>query len=128
MDHSSRVVKTKLPIRVIAGAVVIALAVAGFMIFAVWESGRGIATARMSGVIVSKEFRPFDQTERQITLNRTGTVTNTVADGEYIIHVEVPQQDGKPKLYDVWLNDKLRYEAVKVGDNFDVGPYLVPSK
>jgi dephospho-CoA kinase len=44
---------------------------------------------------------------------------------DYIITVEVLQKDGSKKSYTVWLNDKARYDAVKVGDNFDVGPYLV---
>jgi hypothetical protein len=39
--------------------------------------------------------------------------------------VEVLQKDGTQKPYTVWLNDKKRYDAIKVGDNFDVGPYLV---
>lgn len=128
MDPSRRIVKVRVPVRVVVGAVLIALTVGGFLIFAVWESGRGIATARMAGVIESKEFRPFDQVERRITLNRTGTVSNAPADGEYIIRVGVPQPDGTTKPFDVWLNDKKRYDAVKVGDPFDVGPYLVPSK
>jgi len=127
MDSSRRVVESKLPAHVVAGAVFIAMAVAAFIILAVWESGRGLKEARMSGVVIAKEFRPLAQTERQITLNRSGTVTNALTEGDFILHVEVPQKDGKPKLFNVWLNDRQRYDAVKVGDNFDVGPYVVPS-
>jgi hypothetical protein len=42
-----------------------------------------------------------------------------------VITVEVLQKDGTQKSYTVWLNDKMRYDSIKVGDNFDVGPYLV---
>jgi hypothetical protein len=128
MSTPNRVVKTELPARVIVSAVLIGLLVVAFILFAVWQSGRGITQARMSGVIVSKEFRPSPEPERQITLNRSGTVSAQVADGEYLIAVEVPQKDGSKKTYNVWLNDKRRYDAVKTGDAFDVGPYLVPSK
>ena len=128
MNSSSRTIKTKVPARVVAKAVFIALAVVGFILIAVWQSGIGITGARMTGTVVSKEFRPFEQKERQITLNRTGTLTSALTDGEYIIHVEVPQADGTKKLYDVWMNNKQTYDATKPGDSFDVGPYLVPSK
>ena len=128
MSTPNRVVKTELPARVIVSAVLIGLLVVGFILFAVWQSGRGITQARMRGVIVSKEFRPSPEPERQITLNRSGTVSAQVSDGEYLITVEVPQKDGSKKTYNVWLNDKRRYDAVKPGDAFDVGPYLVPSQ
>ena len=128
MNPSTRVVKTKVPLRVVAVAIFIALAVVGFILVAVWQSGAGITAARMSGTIVSKEFRPFDQKERQITLNRTGALSEGLVDGDYIIHVEVSQKTGKPKIFDVWLPTKKAYEETKIGDSFDVGPYLVPSK
>ena len=128
MNSPTRVVQTKVPVRVVAGAVFLALAVVGFILVAVWQSGLGIAAARMSGIVVSKEFRPLAQKERQMTLNRTGALSTTLTDGDYIIHVEVPQGDGKSKLFDVWLTDKQTYEATKVGARFDVGPYLLPAK
>ena len=127
-NTSSRVFKPKLPARVIVSAVLIGLVVAGFVVFAVWQSGIGIADARMSGVIVSKEFRPLAQAEREITLNRHGSVTSRSVDGDYILTVEVPQKDGSKKAVTVWLNDKARFDAVKVGDPYAVGPYYVPSK
>jgi hypothetical protein len=39
--------------------------------------------------------------------------------------VEVPQSDGTKKTYTVELMKKDQYDAIKVGDSFDVGPYLV---
>ncbi|MFA7343994.1 MAG: hypothetical protein WC003_06795 [Terrimicrobiaceae bacterium] len=128
MSTPNRVVKTEVPARVIVTAVLIGVFVVGFVLVAVWQSGRGIAEARMTGKIVSKEFKPYPEPERQITLNRSGAVSGQNSDGEYLIAVEVPKNDGSKKTFNVWLNDKRRYDAVKIGDSFDVGPYLVPSK
>jgi len=128
MSAPNRVVKAKLPARVLVSAVFIGLLVTGFIVFAVWQSGRGITEARMSGFIVSKEFKPLAQTEREITLNRKGTVSARDVAGSYIITVEVIQKDGTKKAYVVDLNDKARYDAVNIGDAFDVGPFYVPSK
>jgi len=128
MSTPNRVVKTKVPARVILSATLIGVAVVGFIIFAVWQSGRGITDARMRGIIISKQFEPYPEPEREITLNRSGTVSAQTTKGEYLIAVEVPQRDGTKKTFNVWLNDKERYDAVKVGDSFDVGPYVVPSQ
>lgn len=128
MSTPNRVIKPKLPLRVVFSAVAIGLLVVAFIFIAVWQSGRGITEARMSGVIVSKEFQPLPQPEREITLNRSGAVSATNITGNFIISVEVPQPDGTKKLFTVWLNDQARYDAVKVGDPFDVGPYYVPDK
>jgi uncharacterized protein YggT (Ycf19 family) len=128
MSTPNRVVKTHVPIRVIVSSVLIGLLVVGFIFYAVWQSGRGLHEARMSGKIVSKVFQPYSQPERQITLNRGGAVSTRTSEGEFVITVEVPQSDGTSKTFTVWLNDKQRYDAVKVGDSFDVGPYVVREK
>ncbi len=128
MSSTNRVVKPKLPARVVLSAVAIGLLVVGFIIFAVYQSGQGITEARMSGTIVSKSFQPPEQPEREITLNRSGTLSATNATGNFIITVEVPQPDGTKKLYTVWLNDKARYDEAEVGGTFDVGPYYLPEK
>ena len=128
MDPKNRVVKPKVPARVIVSAVLIALFVGGFVIIAVWQSGRGIVEARMSGIVVAKEFQPLAEPERQITLNRDGAMSATNASGQFILTVEVPQGDGKKKTFTVWLNDKQHYDSTKIGDSFDVGPYVVPSE
>ncbi len=117
-----RVVKPKTPVRVIVTAVAIALIVLAFIVIAMWESGRGISDARMRGTVVSKEFVPEE--ERQITLGRDGGVNARDVDGQRMLTVEVTSSDGTSKTYTVWLN-KERYDAVKVGDSFDVGAYLV---
>ena len=76
----------------------------------------------MTGRIVAKEFVP--SAEHQVTLGRKGGLTPQESAGEYILTVEVPMTDGTKKPYYVWV-DKKRYEALKIGDSFDVGPYLV---
>jgi len=128
MSAPNRTVKPQVPARVILTAVLIGVIVVGFILAAIWQSSRGITEARMTGVIVSKEFQPYPAPEREITLNRSGTITAQTSEGQYLIAVDVPQGDGSKKTYNVWLNDKLRYDAVKVGDSFDVGPFLIPSK
>jgi hypothetical protein len=127
MSTPNRVVKTKIPARVIVSSVLIGLFVVGFIVVAVWQSGRGIVDARMRGTIVSKEYQPISQPERQITLDRHGALSARDATGEYVITVDVPQRDGTKRTFTVWLNDKARFDAVNVGDAFDVGPFLVPS-
>lgn len=87
--------------------------------------GSGITDAKMTGIVVAKEFKPMAEPEQQITIHKGGDVRSDRVDGEYIITVEVARKDGVKKSYTVWLNDKVRYDALKVGDNFDVGPYLV---
>jgi len=128
MNTPSRVVKTKVPLRVIVTATLIGVTVVAFILLAIWQSGIGLHEARMSGVIVTKEFKPYPEPERQITLNRGGTVSAQTSTGQYLITVEVLQKGDSKKIFNVWLNDKRQYDAVKIGDSFDVGPYLVPSK
>ena len=119
-----RVVKPQLPARVIVTAVFFGLLVFGFVVFAVWQSGAGIKEARMTGTIVEKRFEKAP--ENQVTISRNGGGMSTLSkDGEYILTVNVPQSDGSVRPITVWLNDKARYDAVKVGDSFDVGPYMI---
>lgn len=117
-----REIKTPPPVRVIVTAVGIGVLVLGTVLWAIWYSGTGIQEAKMTGVIVGKEF--VAAPEHQINLGRKGELYAGDVAGEYILTVEVPQKDGSKKPYKVWL-DKKRYEALKEGDSFDVGPYLV---
>jgi hypothetical protein len=120
---NSRVVRTRLPVRVLAAAFLLGLFLVGFLVLAVWQSGSAIEKARMTGKVVAKEFVPAP--EQQVRVGRNGGLTATESPGEYILTVEVTTEDRKTKKsYDVWV-DKRRYEAVKIGDPFDVGPYLV---
>jgi hypothetical protein len=93
----------------------------GFIVVAVWQSGAQIEKARMTGRIVAKEFVP--RSEHRVTLGRGGGLTTQESAGEYILTVEVVV-GGTKKTYNVWV-DKRRYEALEIGDSFDVGPYLV---
>lgn len=117
-----RTVKPKIPLRVIITAVAIGLGVFVFVVLAVLQSGRGLAEARMAGKIIKKEFVPAP--EEQIVLGRDGKIDARHKDGDFILTVEVPQKDGTMKIFNVWL-DKARYDAVNVGDTYDVGPALV---
>ena len=119
---NSRVVRTKTPPRVIVAAVLIGVFLIGFLVLAIWQSGMAIERARMTGSVVAKEFVP--RSEHQVTLGRKGGLRAGESQGEYILTVEVTAEDGTKKLYHVWV-DKKRYEAVKIGHSFDVGPYLV---
>ena len=119
----SRVVKPHTPVRLVVASVLIGLIVLGFIFFAVFQSGRGITEARLRGTVVAKEFTP--QAERQIILGRDGGVDARDREGEFLLKVEVKQEDGSVKTYDVWIQTRQQYDAIKVGDSFDVGPYLV---
>jgi hypothetical protein len=115
----------KTPASIWIKALAVGVLVFSFILFAVWQMGSGIADAKMTGTVVAKDFKPMAEPEKQITIHKGGDVRSDKVDGDYIITVEVLQKDGTRKPYAVWLNDKARYDAVKVGDNFDVGPYLV---
>lgn len=116
-----RVIKTKQPIHIIVSAVAIGVLVFAFIVYAVWQSGSEIKNARMTGTIVEKEFTPLS--EEQIVIGKQG-VTARKIDGEYVLTVEVPQKDGTQKKYYVWVNKPI-FDALKVGDSYDVGPALV---
>ena len=120
----SRVVKTKTPFRFVVAAAVVGLLVLGFVFLAILESGTSIREARMSGIVVGKEFVPSSEPEFQVTLGREGSVNAQRVVGEHILTVEVRQADGTQKPYKVWL-DQGRYDSINIGDRFDVGPYLV---
>jgi hypothetical protein len=117
-----RAVETRNPPRVIVAAVLIGLFLVGFIVLAVWQSAAQIERARMTGQIVAKEFVP--RGERQVTLARKGGLTARESEGDYILTVEVIAAGGTKRPYNVWVDKKL-YDTLKIGDPFDVGPYLV---
>ena len=122
MASDPRTVKVKTPVRLIVMACAIGAAVLFFIIFAVWQSRTQIVDARKTGTIVKKEF--IAEPEEQIILQKQGQVTARQKDGQYILTVEVKGRDGVTKTYNVYLNKK-QYDAVNVGDSYDVGPALV---
>jgi hypothetical protein len=120
---NSRVVRTRVPVRVLAAAFLLGLFLIGFLVLAVWQSESAIEKARMTGRVVAKEFVPAP--EQQVTIGRQGGLRASESSGDYILTVEVTIDDKRTKKpYDIWV-DRRRYEAVKIGDSFDVGPYLV---
>ncbi len=123
MADDPRTVKVKTPVRLIITACAIGGVVLFFIIFAVWQSGTQIIDARKTGKIVKKEF--IAEPEEQIVLQKQGQVTARQKDGEYILTVEVIGRDGVTKTYHVSNLNKAQYDAVNVGDNYDVGPALV---
>jgi hypothetical protein len=120
-----RVVKPRVPARLIVASVLIALFVVGFILVATFYSSRTIIDARMTGVITEKQFTPAP--ERQINLSTTGALSATNKAGEFLLTVEVPQRDGTKKPYIVYVGQRL-FESLTIGDSFDVGPYLVRSE
>lgn len=128
MSTPDRVIKAKLPARVIVGSSLIALFVLGFVIVAVWQSGVTITDARMRGTVIAKEFQPLSQPEREITLNQSGAMTARTNEGEMTITVEVPQRNGTTRTFTVWIRDRAQFDRIQVGDTFDVGPYVVPGE
>ena len=125
MPDNPRTIKNSPPAPLVLKAVALGALALGVVLFSIWHFGSSISSAKMTGKIVAKEFRPFAAAENQITLNRDGSVRSDQVDGEYLVTVEVPQAGGEKKTFTVWLNSKERYDAVHIGDSFDVGPYLV---
>lgn len=122
-----RTVKPQVPVSVWLTAFGIGAAVLLFIVFATWQTGVNVVDAKLTGTVTGKEFRPLDAAETQITLNRDGAMRSDRVEGDYIITVQVPRRDGPPKTYTVWLGSRERFDAVAIGDNFDVGPYVVES-
>lgn len=125
MPDNPRTIKNSPPASLVIKAVALGVLSLGIILYATWHFGSSISSAKMTGTIVTKEYRPFAAPENQITLNRDGSVRSDQVDGEYLITVEVPQAGGEKKTFTVWLNSKERYDAVNIGDSFDVGPYVV---
>lgn len=121
----NREFKPHTPPAVVIKAVLIAVVVTGFVVAAIYEAGRGIREARLTGTVVSKEFVPAGKEEQQITLFRDGEIAVKNVEGDFILNVEVKMPEGGTRQFRVWLPDRARYEAISVGDSFDVGPYLV---
>jgi len=118
-----RKVEVKTPITRIVGAVGVGVVLLAVVFYAVFSTGRQITDARMRGVITKKEFLP--QKEEQVAFGKGGVVAAEF-DGRFLIFVDVKFPDGTNKEFEVDLRDKRRFDAVKVGEEFDVGPYVQP--
>lgn len=122
MDTPSRKISNPPPVKLLVGSILLGVAILGTIFFAVFYTGQNIVNARMPGIITEKTYTP-SAPERQITIGDAGLVAQD-KDGEYVLMVEVSLPDGTKRNFKVWV-DKTRYEALKVGDSFDVGPYVV---
>jgi len=118
-----RTIKAKTPLSVWIAAVAIGLGLLTFIGFATWYSIAQIQDAKMTGVVVKKEFQPAP--EHQVTVSKKDGISEQDVEGEFVVTVEVPQKDGTKKAYNVWMPDRKSYEALKIGDSYDVGPRLV---
>lgn len=125
MEMDPRVIKPKLPVKLIVGVIFLGIFIFAFLVFALRSTQGIISDATMRGTVVSKEFIPAGAQEQQITLGNDGSIRASTAEGEFILMVEVPQEDGTKVPYKIWMPDRAQYDAVEVGDFFDVGPRLV---
>ncbi len=121
----SRVVKPRLPLKLLVGVILLGIIIIGFLVFALQSTQGIISDATMRGTVVSKEFIPTTTEEKQITLGSDGSLNAKTSEGDFILIVEVPQADGTKVPYKIWMPDRAQYDAVEVGDSFDVGPRLV---
>ena len=125
MNSEQKVLKPQIPFTTVLGAVLIGVLLFVFVIFAVKQTGKPINQALMRGTITEKQFLPAKAPEAQITIGRNGQFLARTVEGEFILTVEVPV-DGVKKEYKVYMPDREQYDKYKVGDTFDVGPYLIP--
>lgn len=120
-----RVYKPHHPKSVLFAAVGIAVLVAVAIIVAFAFTTRTIQDARMVGTVTEKNFIPLP--ERQITIGRDGLRAED-RKGNFQIRVAVPQRTGPPRDFLVDNLPQERWEAIEVGDSFEVGPYLAPGQ
>jgi len=113
----------KKPIGVIIGAFLAGILLAAFLVYSTWYSAQQIRNARMRGTIVAKKFIPAPSEE--ITIGKGGLQAENKK-GNFTITVSVRQKDGSMKDYLVENLDEKRWNNLKIGDHFDVGPYLSP--
>jgi hypothetical protein len=125
MNPSDKIIpvfKPKTPVGLILGVVGGCLLLLVGIFYAIATMKTDFDRARMTGLIVEKNFTPEPQQE--ISLGSSGLQARSV-EGEFTLTVNVPQQDGTNREFRVWVPKEI-YDAVQVGGEFDVGPYLVP--
>jgi hypothetical protein len=123
-SQSPLVVKPHTPTWLIAAVAFLAIFLLVGIFFAIFTLHRDITDARMTGTIIAKNFE--SQPQREISLGKNGLRSEEIA-GIFTLTVAVPQRDGTTRDFTVWVPESL-YNSVSIGDSFDVGPYLVPSK
>jgi hypothetical protein len=103
--------------RILVGAIVLALAVMAFIVWATLSTDRLTrSSGAFTGRIIAKEFTP--EPAQEITMG-AGGLQSTRIEGEYLLQVETP--DGQ-RVFNVWV-DRRVYEEFEVGDEY----YVIPS-
>ena len=120
--ENNRIHKAQTPTKIIVVAALMGIGIFFFVIWAILGTGTPIIEARKRGEIVAKEFIPTQQAEEQITVGLKDGLKARITEGQYVLCVEVPRKGGHP--YRVDARDKKTFDKYKVGDTFDVGPYL----
>ncbi|MCS7009326.1 MAG: hypothetical protein NZL93_05240 [Chthoniobacterales bacterium] len=119
-----RTVKPQRPLWLVISIVVGCLLLLVSIFWAVDTFNLTFAEKRMTGTIVEKKFTPAPAEE--FTLNRRGGLQVRNVKGEFTFTVRVPEDEGNSRDFTVWVPEHI-YNAYNIGDNFDVGPYLVPT-
>lgn len=102
--------------RILVGAIVLALAVIGFVVWATLSMDRvARGGGAFTGRIIAKEFTP--EPAQEITVGAGGLQSQRI-EGEYLLQVETP--DGQ-RVFNVWV-DRTVYEEFEVGDEY----YVIP--
>lgn len=122
-ESSPKVFKAKTPPALVIGLVIGGIALIVGIFFSVWWLSQQNIEARMRGTVVEKEF--IEAPEQRVTIGRSGLEARQI-EGEFLIYVDVPNRAGQLTRYRVDLRTRDRFDAIEVGDTFDVGPYLVP--
>jgi len=131
--ENNKIYRYKTPTKDIVKAVLMSVLGVAIVIGGIVLLNDRMANARKRGVIVEKRFEPFEHREQRIEIGKEG-FRQTISDGKYIIMVEVPPPWpqrwfglGESRLIHVSFPDDQaeRFEQLKLGDKFDVGPYLV---
>lgn len=102
--------------RILVGAILLALAVIGFVLWATLSMDRVARSGgAFTGRIIAKQFTP--EPAQEITVGVGGLQSRRI-EGEYLLQVETP--DGR-RVFNVWV-DRRVYEEFEVGDEY----YVIP--
>lgn len=117
-----RTVKTQPPVLTIIAIVLGCIVLLAGILYATVFWNRKFVDARMTGVIIEKKFT--EEPREEVSFGNAGLRADS-APGVFTFTVKVRNRDGETNEYTVWVPESM-FNAFEVGDNFDVGPYLVP--
>jgi hypothetical protein len=118
-----RTVKTRPPVLTILAIVLGCILLLVGILYATMFWNRTFVDARMTGVIIEKNFT--EQPKEEVSLG-TGGLRATNAPGVFTFTVRVVDRDGESNDYTVWVPEVM-FNQFEVSDTFDVGPYLIPN-